>query len=145
MITNGAPADSAQPALDTSAKARMWAALGPVEVDLFEVYSAGPDAPTEDEFAAYETELGFRLPDDFRDLSMSSVGGVYVCAREEVWPEGVEGYVGPAWTFLRGLMVFGISVEMPDWLDLRLRLREARERGPSNFAPVFKLIRNPRL
>ena len=140
MITNGAPGDSVQPTPDTSATARMWAALEPVEVDLFEVYSAGPDSPTEAEFAEYEIELGFRLPNDFRNLSMSTVGGVYVCARDEVWPEGAEGDVGPAWTFLRGLMVFGISSEMPDWLDLRVRLREARERGLTSFAPIFKLI-----
>ncbi|VFR55994.1 hypothetical protein BRI6_2242 [plant metagenome] len=68
------------------------------------------------------------------------MGGVLVAAREEVWPQAKAFDVGPAWTFWRGVMVFGLAPDVPDWLNLERMLDRAREEGaPDDFAPVLKV------
>lgn len=115
----------------------MWAILAPVDIKDFEVVAG---AATPDRYDAYEQKLGFKLPDAFRELSLSKLGGVLVSAREEVWPQAKAFDVGPAWTFWRGVMVFGLAPDVPDWLNLEHMLDRVREEGaPADFAPVLKV------
>ncbi|MDQ8032860.1 MAG: SMI1/KNR4 family protein [Bordetella sp.] len=120
----------------------MWAILGPVDIKDFEVVAGAAEA---ERFDAYEARLGFKLPDAFRDLSLSKLGGVYVTAREEHWPEAKLYDVGPAWTFWRGVMVFGLAPDVPDWLNLEVMLDRVREQEISDFAPVLKVEGDSRL
>ena len=121
---------------DTPILEAMWSILGPVDVKEFEVVAGAAEA---ERFDAYEARLGFKLPDEFRELSLSKLGGVYVTAREELWPEAKLYDVGPAWTFWRGVMVFGLAPDVPEWLDLEVMLDRVREQEITDFAPVLKI------
>ncbi|MCG8908970.1 hypothetical protein [Pseudomonas sp. DP-17] len=119
----------------------IWNILEPVEIEHFEVV-AGKAEPAALE--RYEAELGFALPEAFRLLTLSRLGGLYINAREESWPRAKAFDVGPAWTFWRGLQVFGLAEDIPEWLSLSVQLAEVRSQGVEDFAPVLKVESDPR-
>lgn len=92
--------------------------------------------PNEEEVASFESSIGFRLPDDFRDFTLSSLGGLYFEVREELWRRPKAYDVGPFWTFLYGIKVFGISSDIPEWLDIRVQAREFE----SDLIPFLQLV-----
>lgn len=120
----------------------MWAILAPVDIKEFEVVAGAASAEA---VAAYEAKLGFKLPDDFRELCQSKLGGIYVGARTEVWPEAKLYDVGPAWTFWRGLLVFGLAPDIPDWLSMNVMLDQVREQEQMEFAPFLKVEGDPHI
>jgi hypothetical protein len=107
--------------------------------DLFNVVACQGHEPTEADIAAFERECGFRLPSEFREFTMSPLGGLYVEAREEVWPVATEFEVGPFWSFLRGVKVFGIAADIPDWLDIRVQYANMREEGFGSLVPFLQV------
>src|SRR5258706_5644511 len=95
--------------------------------------------PSEADVAAFEHEIGFRLPDEFRTFTMSGLGGLHMEVREALWPRPKEFDVGPFWSFQYGLSVFGIAKGIPEWLDLRHRYREFRAEGVRDLVPFLQL------
>jgi hypothetical protein len=108
----------------------------------FNVFAARESAPSEADVEAFEQRIGFRLPEEFRDFTMSELGGLYIEVREELWPRPKPLDVGPAWTFLYGFMVFGLSREAPEWLDLRAQYEKFNAAGATNLVPVLKVATN---
>jgi hypothetical protein len=102
----------------------------------FSVAACQGNEPGEQDVAAFERTLGFRLPDDFRAFTMSPLGGLYMEVREELWPRPKEYDVGPFWSFLYGLKVFGIADGIPDWLDLRVQFAKLGRKGLVPFLQV---------
>jgi hypothetical protein len=106
----------------------------------FQVVACQGNEPSEADVAAFEAEVGFRLPDEFREFTMSGLGGLYMEVREEFWPRPKLYDVGPFWSFLYGLQVFGIAESIPDWLDLRVQYREFKAEGFPNLVPFLQLV-----
>lgn len=96
--------------------------------------------PSENDIAAFEASVGFRLPEEYREFTMSSLGGLYLEVREELWRRAKEFDVGPFWSFLYGIKVFGIAEDIPDWLDLRVKYREFCESGVNGLVPFLQLV-----
>jgi hypothetical protein len=113
-----------------------------VDRSSFNVFAAGASAPSEAVVEAFEQRIGFRLPAEFRDFTMSELGGLYIEVREELWPRPKALDVGPAWTFMYGFMVFGLSSEAPEWLDLRAQYAEFTADGATNLVPILKVRAN---
>lgn len=80
--------------------------------------------PSEEEVSSFESSIGFRLPDDFRDFTLSPLGGLYFEVRDELWRRPKAYEVGPFWTFLYGIKVFGIASDIPEWLDIRAKMAQ---------------------
>ncbi len=89
---------------------------------------------------AFESEFNIKLPEDFKEFTMSPLGGLYMEVREEIWPMAQEYEVAPFWEFCRGIMVYGISSEVPEYLDLRANTRAFHESGLSDCIPFFSVI-----
>jgi hypothetical protein len=53
-------------------------------------------------------------------------------------PRPKEGHIGPFWSFLYGLKVFGIAQGIPDWLDLREQYRAFRDEGEDGLVPFLQ-------
>jgi hypothetical protein len=106
---------------------------------LFHVVSCQGDEPTDDEVAAFEAEVGFRLPPDFRRFTMSPLGGLYVEALEEVWARPKAYDVGPFWSFLYAVKVFGIASGIPEWLDIRVQTADMRAEGCADLVPFLQI------
>jgi hypothetical protein len=107
----------------------------------FNVVACQGNEPSETDVAAFEADVGFRLPDEFREFTMSPLGGLYMEVREELWPRPKLHAVGPFWSFLFGLKVFGIAEDIPDWLDIRAQYKEFKANGFADLVPFLQLVR----
>jgi hypothetical protein len=106
----------------------------------FEVFACQGNEPSEDDIVAFEATIGFPLPSDFREFTMSPLGGLYMAVKEELWPRPQLYDVGPFWSFLYGLKVFGIAEGIPDVLDIRIATAEMRSEGFSDIVPFLQRI-----
>jgi len=107
----------------------------------YEVFSAKGCEAGETDICPFEDRIGFRLPDEFRDFSKSYLGGIYMAAKESIWPRPKAGDVGPYWSFMYGFIVFGFSKEAPEIIDIRARLDEFEAIfGKIGFVPFMMLI-----
>jgi hypothetical protein len=106
----------------------------------FNVFAAGPDAPGDGEVEDFERHVGFRLPEEFRDFTMSQLGGLYIEAKEELWPRAKLYDVGPFWSFCYGVAVFGLSEQAPEWLDLRAAYDALTAGGAVDLVPILRVM-----
>jgi hypothetical protein len=106
----------------------------------FEVVACQGSEPSEADVAAFEADAGFRLPAEFRVFTMSPLGGLYMEVREELWPRAKPYDVGPFWSFLYGLKVFGIAEGIPEWLDIRQQFKELKADGSGDLVPFLQLV-----
>ena len=106
--------------------------------DTFNVVACQGNEPSEADVGAFERQCGFRLPADFRTFTMSPLGGLYMEVNEELWPRPEEFAVGPFWSFLYALKVFGIAEGIPEWLDIRVQFAELRDEGIEGLVPFLQ-------
>jgi hypothetical protein len=107
---------------------------------IFNVVACQGNEPSEDDIAAFERECGIALPAEFRQFTMSPLGGLYMEVVEELWPRAEVYAVGPFWSFQYGIKVFGIATDIPDWLDLLVQFREMRDAGFPKLVPFLQLV-----
>lgn len=105
----------------------------------FHVVACQGSEPSESDVAAFERTAGLRLPEEFREFTKSPLGGLYIEVREELWPPAVAYAVGPFWSFLRAIKVFGIAARIPHWLDIRVQFEAFRELGRAQLVPFLQL------
>ncbi len=86
--------------------------------NVYRVVAGGRCAPPETLVESVERSLDWPLPPLFRDFTMSPLGGLYIEVREDLWPRPKVG-AKPTWRHEYGLKIFGLSVPIPEWLDLR--------------------------
>jgi hypothetical protein len=111
----------------------------------FDLFAQQGSEPSEVDVAELEAKVGFRLPDDVRTLLLHPLGGLYVEASESVWPRAQAFDVGPFWTFLRGVQVYGLSPEAPDFLDMEVAHDALVSDGVEGLVPVLKVLGDPDL
>ena len=90
-------------------------------IAVYRLIASGRSAPTQERFQAFEDSIDFEFPADFRELSLSPLGGLSFRVCEDLWPEP-EGEGAEDWHHLYGVNVFGIGIGVPAWLDLREEL-----------------------
>ncbi|MBD5081385.1 MAG: SMI1/KNR4 family protein [Ruminococcaceae bacterium] len=98
--------------------------------------------PTEQDIKAFEDQYKITLPEDFKDFTMSPIGGLYMEVREELWPRAKQFDVGPFWSFCRGLIVYGIAKDIPDFLDIREKTKELHDEGFTDYIPFLSIVGN---
>jgi len=106
----------------------------------FIVVACSGNEPSEPDILAFESEIGFRLPEDFRQFTLSPLGGLYMEVRENLWPRPKMYDVGPFWSFLYGLKVFGIASTIPEWLDIRNAYQKLRSEGFPDLVPFLQRV-----
>jgi hypothetical protein len=109
------------------------------DTGLYRVVACQGNEPSEEDVAAFERACGFRLPDEFRRFTRSALGGLYMEVREEHWPRAAAYDVGPFWSFLYAVKVFGIASDIPDWLDIRVQYAQLRDEGFPHLVPFLQL------
>jgi hypothetical protein len=106
----------------------------------FSTFACGKDAPDESVIRKFEQEIGFELPQEFRAFSMSPLGGVYIEVNREIWPRAKEFEVGPFWSFLYGMFVFGFGKDIPEWMDIRIHTQKFRQDTGTALVPFLKVL-----
>lgn len=108
--------------------------------EVFQVFACQDNEPSEEDVAEFEASIGFSLPEEFREYSMSQLGGLYMEVRDEIWPKAKMYDVGPFWSFLRGIMVYGFSADVPENMDIRVQTSDLREDGVPELVPFMQRI-----
>lgn len=106
----------------------------------YAVFSCQGEEPSETDIAAFEKSVGFSLPTEFREFTMSPLGGLYMEVREEIWARPKQFDVGPFWSFLYGVKVLGIAKSVPEWLDIREQYESFREEGFGQLVPFLQRV-----
>src|SRR5262245_39372500 len=106
----------------------------------FALFACGEAAPSPGDIAAFEEEAGCPLPSDFKAFSQGPLGGLYIEVKEEVWPRARAYEVGPFWSFLYGLAVYGFAHDIPEWMDMRRQAQAFREAVGDGHVPFLKIM-----
>ena len=77
--------------------------------------------PSEKDILNFEKQYDVSLPDDFKEFTMSPLGGLYMEVREELCSRAKVYDVAPFCIFSRGIIVYGIAKGIPDYLDIRVK------------------------
>jgi hypothetical protein len=106
----------------------------------YEVAACQGNEPSEADVAAFESVIGFRLPDEFREFTMSGLGGLHMEVRKRFWPRAKAYDIGPFWSFCYGLSVFGIASDIPEFLDIRVQYKQFSADGFRDLVPFLKIV-----
>ena len=109
----------------------------------YEVFSQQGAEPNMADVTAFESRIGFRFPAEFREFAVHPLGGLYMAVKEEFWPRPRAYEVGEFWSFLYGLVVYSLSPQAPDWLQMSIAWRRMSDDGYSQFVPFLKVIGDP--
>ena len=108
----------------------------------YQVVACMGSEPSEQDIKDFENQYGINLPADFREFTMSPLGGLYMEVREEKWSQAKQYDIGPFWSFCRGIIVYGIANGIPDFLDIREKTKELHDEGFTDFIPFLSIIGN---
>ena len=61
----------------------------------YRVVASMGNEPSEQDIKKFENQYGTNLPADFREFTMSPLGGLYMEVREEIWPRAKQYDIGP--------------------------------------------------
>lgn len=95
----------------------------------YQVVACMGNEPSEKDVKDFESQYKIKLPAEFREFTMSPLGGLYMEVREEIWSRAKQYDIGPFWSFCRGIIVYGIADEIPDFLDIRKKTKELHDDG----------------
>jgi hypothetical protein len=106
----------------------------------FSLFACGENPPSIQAIKEFENTFTITLPKDFRVFSMSRLGGIYIEAKESVWPKPKPYEVGPFWSFLYGIAVYGFAAGIPEFMDIRRQTTEFREFTQTKHVPFMKIM-----
>ena len=108
---------------------------------VYRLMASGRAAPSEARLTRFEDSIGFRFPEEFRQLTLSPLGGLCFEVSEEIWsrprPEEDEDWKG-----LYGIHVFGLGIGAPSWLDLQYEVAALPEEE-SDLVPFMGIGNHP--
>jgi hypothetical protein len=106
----------------------------------FFVAAAGDNAPTREQLEELAAAYRCKLPEDFLVHSTGPLAGLSVEVKEEIWPRATEFEVGPFWSFLYSVFVYGLSPEIPDWMNIELAAAEFAESTGRSLVPCLRVV-----
>lgn len=106
----------------------------------YQVVACMGNEPSDQDIKDFEDQYQIRLPADFKEFIMSPLGGLYMEVREEIWPRAKQYDIGPFWSFCRGIIVYGIAKEIPEFLDIRVKTKELHDDGFTDYIPFLSII-----
>ena len=107
--------------------------------DTYQVVACMGNEPSEEDVQDFENQYGIRLPEDFREFTMSSLGGLFMEVREELWPRA-KAYDVALLDLLPRYQGLGIANGIPDFLDIRIKTKELHDLGFVDYIPFLSII-----
>lgn len=108
----------------------------------YRVVAQQGNEPTGADVAAFESRIGFRLPDEYREFAVHPLGGLYMEVKEEIWPRPQRFQVAPFWSFLYGFTVYSLSSEAPEWMQIGKAWERLSRAGYPRLVPFLKIMTN---
>ena len=88
---------------------------------VYQIFACMGNEPSKKDILNFEKQYDVSLPDDFKEFTMSPLGGLYMEVREELCSRAKVYDVAPFCIFSRGIIVSGIAKGIPDYLDIRVK------------------------
>ena len=106
----------------------------------YKVFAQQGAEPSKADIAAFQSRIGFGFPAEFREFAVHPLGGLYIAVKAEHWPRARAYEVGECWSFLYGLMVYSLSPQAPDWLQMNIAWRRMSDDGYPQFVPFLSVV-----
>jgi hypothetical protein len=94
---------------------------------VYRLVASGRSAPNEARLDAFEVSIDFRFPAEFREFTLSPMGGLCLEVFDDLWQRPSPTQPSGDWRSLYSVKVFGIGIGVPRWLDLRAELADLPE------------------
>ncbi len=106
----------------------------------FRAMPMAESATSSETVQALADKLGVPLPAEVLAHLSGRFPGVYLEAKEEVWPRAEEFAVGPFWSFLYGLHTFTASADSEDWMRAEVIAQQLFDITGEMTFPVLKVV-----
>jgi hypothetical protein len=106
----------------------------------FTAFPMAERAATRETVTEIGERCGIAYPPEFIAHVTGRFPGIYVVAREDVWPRPRPLEVGAFWTFLYGIHSFSPVAASEDWMRLDVAAERFRDETGLDAAPVLKII-----
>jgi hypothetical protein len=112
----------------------------------FTVMPLARDKATITDIEYIENLFQIKFPDEYtahllaEDAEVLAERGLYIEAKEEIWPRPKQYGVGPSWSFLYGLHTFTPSKESEDWMRLEFAGKQFSEKTGIKAVPILNII-----
>ena len=93
-----------------------------------------------EQIEALGQRLGIRIPPDLTAHLSGSYPGLYLEAKEEIWPRPKKGDTGPFWSFLYALHTYSASPDSEDWMRMEPTAERFRSQTGLHAAPVLRIV-----
>ena len=108
--------------------------------DSYEIVAAQNEAPPRRQLEVLASDLNCKFSSEFLAHASGEYGGLYVAAKEDIWPRSKAFSVGPFWSFLYGVYTLNETPEIPDFMNIRKTCEEFQTTNNTKLVPFLKVI-----
>ena len=72
--------------------------------------------------------------------SVGRMGGVYVEVKEDLWPRPQVYQVGPFWSFLYAVFVYGLGPSIPEWMNIEVAAADFEKQTGHRRVPCLRVV-----
>jgi hypothetical protein len=95
---------------------------------------------TPSDVEAVAKRVGVRFPLEFVAHVCGTFPGIYIEAKEKVWPRPKPHEVGPFWSFLYAIHSYTPASQSDDWMRLESAAEALRSRTSVPAAPILRIL-----
>src|SRR5262249_44230490 len=106
----------------------------------FIVFPMADRRGTTAQLEAIGSRFGVHYPAEFVAHVCGRFPGIYVEAKETVWPRPKQYDVGPFWSFLYGLHTYTPTSESEPWMRLDIVAQEFQDKTGLGGAPILAIV-----
>ena len=112
----------------------------------FRISPMAPDKSTIKDINEIENKFKIKFPEEYiahllaEGADILGERGLYIEAKESIWPRAKAYDVGPFWSFLYGIHTYTASKESEDWMRLDIAGKQFSEKTGINAIPILKII-----
>lgn len=106
----------------------------------FKVFPLAENTTSTDQIRAVAKSLGVSFPGELVSHLSGRFPGIFVEAKEEVWPRPKQLDVGPFWSFLYAVHTYTASPHSEDWMRLEVVGQQFKNETGLAAVPVLRLV-----
>ncbi len=106
----------------------------------FRVFPMAEEPTSQQLVLSVAKKIGVTVPPEVLAHLAGQFPGVYVEAKEDVWPRAKEFAVGPFWSFLYGVHTYTASPESEEWMRMDVVAEYLYQETGEKVLPVLKVV-----
>lgn len=106
----------------------------------FRVFPMAENRTSQNAVLSIAKKIGVPMPTEVLAHLTGDFPGIYIAAKEEVWPRPKQFEVGPFWTFLYGLHTFTAYSKSEEWMRIDSVANQMQNETGKKVLPVLKVV-----